>query len=263
MRRVAVSCCVAAAAALSCPLTGEQMVTQAAQALERAFDAGHRRLTIRFPLTLGLESDDARWFAFAGGAPQMALRARPLAAEILKRVDTAPRGEGAAWTRPPPKIVEQTLWDFDGSYLLTAEAATGAANDVQLMLMPNTDLRYLDDLETIETEFGRAGTPQDRLVVLANPAWRDEGSFGWFDRKRGRELLDAYPVAYALESTTVSNMPLWLLKGDCDGAWTVFEQRRRRRAPGDAPPPALGTFPARPRYDDLAGLVGPIGRGNG
>ena len=72
------------------------MVTQAAQALERAFDAGHRRLTIRFPLTLGLESDDARWFAFAGGAPQMALRARPLAAEILKRVDTAPRSTNCA-----------------------------------------------------------------------------------------------------------------------------------------------------------------------
>ena len=85
MRRVAACCCVAAAAALSCPLTGEQMVTQAAQALERAFDAGHRRLTIRFPLTLGLESDDARWFAFAGGAPQIRIDPRTGGRAFLER----------------------------------------------------------------------------------------------------------------------------------------------------------------------------------
>ena len=56
------------------PLTGQQRVTQCAAALERAFEAGYRRTTVRFPLTLGLEADDERWFNWPGRARQMALR---------------------------------------------------------------------------------------------------------------------------------------------------------------------------------------------
>ena len=247
--------CAAGAGAAVVPLTGQQMVTQCAAALERAFEAGYRRTTVRFPLTLGLEADDERWFNWPGGARQMALRGRPLAAEILKRVDTAPRGDGAAWTRAPPKIVEQAIWDFDGSYLLTSESSSGATHDVQLMLMPNTDSRYLDDLETIDETFGRPGTSQDRLVVVANPFWKDETSFGFFEKRRAKRVLDAYAPCYAMEPTTVSNTPLWLLKAAHDGAWGVFLRRQRPRAPGDVPPPPLGSFEERPKYEDLAALL--------
>ncbi len=42
-----------------------------------------------------------------------------------------------------PSIKTQDIWDFDGSALITAEAAQGPSGDVKALVFPNTDMKYL------------------------------------------------------------------------------------------------------------------------
>ena len=69
----------------------------------------------------------------------------------------------------------QTLWDFDGSALCTAEAQAGAHSDVQAMDLPNTDSKYVKDILEIDETFSK---PSQRLFILVNPFWRDLNSWG-------------------------------------------------------------------------------------
>jgi hypothetical protein len=69
--------------------------------------------------------------------------------------------------RLPPTITAQDIWDFDGSALHTAEAAEGASADVQALVFPNTDVKYIADIEKISEAMG------PRLFLLVNPFWRD------------------------------------------------------------------------------------------
>lgn len=150
---------------LQVPITRDDMVWQASQAVERAYRDGHlKRQTVRFAL---LESEeqpirDAADNLWPGGAQQMARQAgKPTTRELLSRL------------RRESSLKEQDVWDFDGSALLTAEAKAGPTEDVQALVFPNTDVKYIRDIEAIDEAMG------DRLFLLVNPFWRNVESWGF------------------------------------------------------------------------------------
>jgi len=158
---------------LEVPSTPDDMVRQAARAVERAFQDGIARQTVRFALIREDQfvNEDNQW---PGGAEQMAREAgKPLTRELLRQV-RAPTKEDLdqARLRLPPKIQEQDIWTFDGSALFTAEAEAGANGDIQALLFPNTDVKYTNDIEKIDKDMG------NRLFLLVNPFWRNLESWG-------------------------------------------------------------------------------------
>ena len=61
-----------------------------------------------------------------------------------------------------------------GSALITAESASGPSGDVQALVFPNTDVKYLKDIAEIDSKLGK-----DRLFLLVNPFWRNVESWGF------------------------------------------------------------------------------------
>lgn len=154
------------------PATFEQQVIQASDASSRAFRDGKTRQIVRFEL-MGEEdvlNEDRNW---PGGAAQMYREgAGPLARALLSEV-RAPTGEvDEVRTNYRPNVTSEDIWDFDGSALVTAEAATGSHDNVMAMVLPNTDNKYSNDIKSIDAEMG------DRLFVLVNPFWRNLDSWG-------------------------------------------------------------------------------------
>lgn len=158
---------------LEVPSTPEDMVRQAAQSVERAFKDGKTRQTVRFALVREDQyvSDENQW---PGGAQQMYREsAKYLTTALLKKIYAPTKTDGDnVDIRLPPTIKEQDIWDFDGSALHTAEAAAGANGDVQALVLPNTDIKYVRDIETIDKAMGK------RLFLLINPFWRNLDSWG-------------------------------------------------------------------------------------
>jgi hypothetical protein len=158
---------------LEIPNTPEDMVRQAARSVERAFQDGIARQTVRFALIREDQyiSDLNEW---PGGAKQMAREsAKPLTKALLKQIHAPTKNvEEKVDIRLPPTVKEQDIWDFDGSALITAEAAAGANGDVQALVFPNTDVKYIKDIETIDEAMGK------RLFLLINPFWRNLDSWG-------------------------------------------------------------------------------------
>lgn len=158
---------------LECPSSPEDMVRQAAQAVERAFKDDIDRQTVRFALIREDQyvSDTNEW---PGGAKQMLREsAKPLTKALLKMVHAPTKETDQADLRLPPTIKEQDIWDFDGSALITAEAKAGASGDVQALVFANTDTKYINDIETIDKAMGK------RLFLLVNPFWRNLDSWGY------------------------------------------------------------------------------------
>ena len=159
---------------LEVPSTPEDMVRQAARSVERAFQDGVTRQTVRFALIREDQyvNEQNQW---PGGAQQMSREAaKPLTKALLKQV-RAPTKETDSPNsdlRLPPTIKEQDIWDFDGSCLITAEAQAGANGDVQAMVLANTDTKYIKDIDTIDQAMGK------RLFLLVNPFWRNVDSWG-------------------------------------------------------------------------------------
>ena len=161
---------------LEVPSTPDDMVRQASRSVERAFQDGITRQTVRFALIREdqyVNSDMNEW---PGGAQQMAREAgKPLTRELLRLVRAPTKDlddKNLESLRLPPTIVEQDIWDFDGSALFTAEAKAGANGDIQAMLFPNTDSKYTKDIEAIDQAMGK------RLFLLVNPFWRNLESWG-------------------------------------------------------------------------------------
>jgi hypothetical protein len=152
---------------LSIPETTDQMISQAARAIEMAFKDGITRQTVRFAL-LEEGASFTSLPQWPGGAQQMYREsAKPLTVELLKNINTSNQPSVVQ-----PKVKDQDVWDFDGSALLTAEAHDGPAHDVQALVFPNTDVKYVKDIEKIDQAIG------DRLFVLINPFWRNLESWG-------------------------------------------------------------------------------------
>jgi hypothetical protein len=160
---------------LEVPATFDDMVRQAARVVERAFKDGKTRQTVRFNLVTEEQSAVDK-NEFPGGSRQIYRESgNPLTTALLReiRAPTKDLDSVNEQRRLPPTIKAQDLWDFDGSALHTAEAAEGASADVQALVFPNTDVKYIDDIEKISEAMG------PRLFLLVNPSWRDIESWSF------------------------------------------------------------------------------------
>lgn len=177
------------------PETIQDQTIQAANAIERAFQDGITRQTVRLALVRTSNSDmitpeEDLW---PGGAKEMYREAaKPLTEALLNEVRAVSskriqekslqqheldnmNGSTASKSKySPPKITAQDIYDFDGSALMTAEAAAGPEGDVQALIFANTDNKYLKDISSIHEHLGL-----DRLFLLVNPFWRNEESWSF------------------------------------------------------------------------------------
>jgi Domain of unknown function (DUF1995) len=157
------------------PNTVDDMVRQAARAVERAFQDGITRQTVRFNLVTEEQpaTEENEW---PGGARQMYREAgKPLTDALLRevRAPTKQVDKVVEERRLAPALKAQDIWDFDGSALHTAEAAEGPSADIQALVFPNTDTKYLDDISKISEAMG------SRLFLLVNPFWRNVDSWSF------------------------------------------------------------------------------------
>lgn len=156
------------------PNTPDDMVRQAAQAVERAFKDGKTRQTVRFNLIAEDQAvaDENEW---PGGTKQMYRESgKPLTNALLREIYAPTKDlEGAKQQRLPPTVKSQDIWDFDGSAIHTAEAKLGGSGDVQALVFPNTDVKYMNDISKISEAMG------PRLFLLINPFWKDVESWSF------------------------------------------------------------------------------------
>merc|ERR1711862_328993 len=190
---------------------------QAALAIERAFQDGITRQTVRLALIKengSISDEEEEW---PGGAKQMYREAgQPLTEALLNEVraiatnlQTEEEKDKAKGGHLPPKVKAQDVWDFDGSALLTAQAQSGPSGDVQALVFPNTDVKYLKDIREINKAMGK-----DRLFLLINPFWRNNVESWGFNilapqgKKLAQEILfdnpnGGYQETYVLNRFSV------------------------------------------------------------
>jgi len=157
---------------LNVPLTAEDQVQQSARSVEDAFRDGITRQIVRFALLPGdkVLSEDIQW---PGGAQQMYREAAgPLTKGLLSTVRAPTSNATDLRTVYKPNVTAEDVWDFDGSAIVKAEAATGPEDDVQALVLSNTDDKYTKDIR----EYGKVAG--DRLFMLINPFWRNLDSWG-------------------------------------------------------------------------------------
>jgi hypothetical protein len=208
------------------PEDAASQVRQAASAIERAYADGIVRQTVRFALLSENEGMSDEINEWPGGSRQMYREAgRPLSEMLLREVrayaapptevdaptttstngndvddDDDDDGGGRGSIRTPPSIEARDILDFDGSAVITARAALGPHGNVNAVVFPNTDLRYLKDIETLSANVG-----PHRLLLLVNPFWKDVESWGYNilapnGKGRAREVIFdvGYDVTYAI-----------------------------------------------------------------
>jgi hypothetical protein len=245
------------------PTTENEIIREASASISRAFvEDGINRQTIRLPLSYLMYSDKEEGFVadraigWQGGPQETRRFLEPLASQVLKKVQTTTLEKADSGL--PPKIQEQILLDFDGSSLLTAENPAGALYDIQALLQPNTDSYYLKTIQAIEDQFSDTPGKAKRLFLLINPSWRDKSSWGIFDgAKAQKQILDRYPVTFAIDQFIMQGQKLNLLK-TWPGDWSVFWTRIDYQKSGkDQPSPQLlGTFSERrPEYWEMERLL--------
>ncbi|EED95334.1 predicted protein [Thalassiosira pseudonana CCMP1335] len=185
------------------PDDANSQVMQAAGAVERAFKDGIVRQTVRFALLGEEEAMSGEMNEWPGGAKQMYREAgRPLTESLLKEVRAYAVTESDGdeeQSRFPPAVSTNDIWDFDGSAVVTA-TTTSSQGDVKALLFPNTDTKYLNDIDTIHKEVG-----PKKLFLLINPFWRNVESWGFNilapnGKKRAQEVIfdNGYEVTYAV-----------------------------------------------------------------
>lgn len=194
---------------LPVPDDAPSMIQQAASAVERAYADGIVRQTVRFALLGEEEAMSGVQNEWPGGVEQMYREAgRPLTESLLSEVrafakisaeDTEER-ETLQSNRMPPEVRAEDIWGFDGSAKISSQSAAGSRGDVTAVVFPNTDTKYLKDIESFDKEVG-----PDRLLLLVNPFWRDVESWGFNilapnGKKRAQEVIfdNGYDVTYAV-----------------------------------------------------------------
>jgi len=165
------------------PETLEEQTRQAASAIERAFQDGITRQTVRLVLVkqdTPISADTEEW---PGGAKQIYREAgRPLTEALLTEVRATAtslqteedKNANTAKQYVRPLVTAQDIWDFDGTALITAKANNGPAGDVQALVFPNTDNKYLKDIKQISQNLGK-----ERLFLLINPFWSKVDTWGF------------------------------------------------------------------------------------
>ena len=178
------------------PDDSQSMVQQAASAIERAFKDGKVRQTVRFALLTEDEEMSGEQNEWPGGAKQMFREAGcPLTEALLREVYVGASGQSSVSST----ITTKDVWDFDGSAICKA-TSENSESDVTALIFPNTDAKYLKDIDNISKDVG-----PDRLFLLINPFWRNVDSFGFNilqpnGKKRAQEVVfdNGYDVTYAV-----------------------------------------------------------------
>jgi hypothetical protein len=251
---------------LSVPETPDEQIAQAKGAVERAFADGLTRQVVRFALVeegQTLSSQDSTW---PGGARQMYRQAAgPLTRELLRvlRARTARGSRDDAEAdlhlqdlRKPPAVASRDVWDFDGSAVVTAEASTGAADDVQALVFANTDTKYARDIAAMDSAMG------SRLLLLVNPFWRDIESWGFNllaprGKKEAQEAIfdRGFAETYHVLQKSVGG-------DDCIGIkaypydWQLYARAESGDWPYDEFVIRLGSTKEEPTSADFAALLG-------
>lgn len=163
------------------PETSGEQTRQASLAIERAFQDGITRQTVRLALIKQDTPISAETEEWNGGSKQMYREAgRPLTEALLSEVRATAitlqteeeKMSGKDFMRPV--VTAQDIWDFDGTALITAKAASGPSGDVQALVFPNTDTKYLKDIKQIGEDLGT-----ERLFLLVNPFWSKVETWGF------------------------------------------------------------------------------------
>ena len=157
------------------------------------------------------------------------------------------------------KVTTQVLLDFDGSALMSAESPMGPKQDSLALLQPNTDKYYTKLLQDMEQTFSDTPGKDKRLFVLVNPAWKQASSFGFFQAKQAQtQILDRYPVTYALDQFIIKGHKVSLLKcwpHDWCVYWNPLPQPGQRKGDNFVEPKLLGNFEQRPDYTVVEKLL--------
>jgi Domain of unknown function (DUF1995) len=252
---------------LSVPETPDEQVAQARGAVERAFADGITRQVVRFALVQEgetLASQDPSW---PGGAQQMSREAAaPLTRELLRVLraptTTAPSNRTDVASdvdrqglRKPPVVKSQDVWDFDGSAIITAEASTGASDDIQALVMPNTDTKYTRDIAAIDRAMG------SRLFLLVNPFWRDIESWG-FNLLAPRGKVEARQAIFDRGFAETYHVLQKSVNGeDCIGVkaypydWQLYARAESEDWPFEEYTVHLGSTPEEPTSADFVNLL--------
>lgn len=187
-------------------------IQQAASAVERAYKDGIVRQTVKFALLEPEEMMTGVENMWPGGTQQMYREsARPLTEALLREVRAVSTNEGTddssgtSQSNMPPTVTAEDVWDFDGSAIISAKAASGSKGDVTALVFPNTDTKYLKDIESLDKSVG-----PDRLLLLINPFWKDVESWGFNilapnGKKRAQEVVfdNGYEITYAVNRFSV------------------------------------------------------------
>jgi hypothetical protein len=229
------------------PTGSQDMVYQAARAVERAYADGIKRQTVRFVLLAegqGVSQETNEW---PGGSAQMYREAgKPLTSELLReiRLNT---NVGS------PNVRAQDIWDFDGSAIHYAEAKDSAKDDVQAMVFANTDVKYLRDIDAIDKDMG------DRLFLLVNPFWRNVESWGFnilapgAKQKAQATIFDkGYDETYSLLRFSVRGEDCVALKA-YPYDWQLYVYLENEM--GWVTPIRLGSSKTEPKTDYVTDLI--------
>jgi len=92
--------------------------------------------------------------------------------------------EGTGEGVDSPKVYVQDIWDFDGSAWVTRRASISQAvktqeDVVKAMVLPNTDDKYINDIQSTNNDFLADGDDNEKLFLLINPFWRNLESWGF------------------------------------------------------------------------------------
>ncbi len=238
------------------PVTFDDMVRQASRAVERAFQDGKTRQTVRFNL-VGEEEAATEEKQWPGGTKQMYRESGgPLTEALLREVRAPTKNKFPEKRNENPKLSRQDIWDFDGTALHTAEAAEGPSADIQALVFPNTDSKYLEDIEQISEAMG------ERLFVLVNPFWRNVESWGFNilapnAKKRAQEVIfgkNPYEETYSMMIFMVRGENCVALKA-YPYDWQLFAFREDDYYPSEEYIIRLGSCKEDPTSSLITGLL--------
>lgn len=249
---------------LPVPDDGPSQIQQAASAVERAFQDGIARQTVRLAMLEEGEAMTGEVNNFPGGMEQMYREAgRPLSEALLREVRAYSRvsvegseHDGSSRSNMPPDVTAEDIWDFDGSAVVTARAAGGSHGDVKAVVFPNTDVKYLKDIESLDRDVG-----PDRLLLLINPFWKNVESWGFNilapnGKRRAQEVVfdKGYEVTYAVLRLSVRGEDCVALKS-YPYEWQMYAYREDPSWFNQERPVWLGSSKEQPKSSQFTELL--------
>ncbi|PRW21058.1 AAA+-type ATPase (ISS) isoform B [Chlorella sorokiniana] len=219
------------------PQSKEECVSQAAQAVLRAWDDGVRRQALELLLPQGQPTEDGGW---PGGIRQQFRVAKPMVESLLLRLKQHSGLEG--------RITAELLDDSDC-------VAAWQSERLGAVLFPTADT--LPDLRKIDDALSG-----ERLTLMINPQWQPQGQiisdFGFGKaRKAAERFVAAFDEVYYLRRVRVFGDDVRILR--CyPGGWQVHyvppppEPGSGRRA---EPPVLLACEDGKPTFERLIGLL--------